>query len=249
MIKNNPLTLEQTALFDWARDTYWAGNPPPSQGQGSYASAYPDTGQPAWNRSAAIGALRNWLNEPSQSGVREQLREGLVQIGWDTPSAAGRRLISDLLWNTVMARFGVEPELVFDRRRDLPGGQMKLGVWVVDAHRGQDEWERTGWCVQIHLADEAAPDFHRPLEWVLNALLFYDVELGLADQPLYRRRHQRPLFGFALSGGDETPREPPACPECGAQMVPKHRNRNGSPFWGCPNYPSCRGFRSWKARG
>lgn len=242
------LTPELACLLNWARLTYWAGSPPPICPNGDVELLAAAGRLPPWNHQAALGALRNWLNEPSQSGVREQFREGLAQIGWDTPSAAGRRLISDLLWNTVMARFGVAPELAVTRWAEPGEIEVVFGMLVVDTPHGREAWERTGWVVRVQLSGEATDNFHRPLEWVLNALLFYDVELGLADQPLYRRRHQRPLFGFALAGGEQTPREPPECPECGAQMVPKQRNRNGSPFWGCPNYPSCHGSRSWKTR-
>lgn len=32
----------------------------------------------------------------------------------------------------------------------------------------------------------------------------------------------------------------PACPECGSRMIRRH-DRNGRAFWGCSNYPRCRG--------
>ena len=38
--------------------------------------------------------------------------------------------------------------------------------------------------------------------------------------------------------------EPPACPKCGAPMVLRTRKSDGDHFWGCPNFPSCRGIRS-----
>lgn len=31
------------------------------------------------------------------------------------------------------------------------------------------------------------------------------------------------------------------CPECGVRMVP--RNGKFGKFWGCPNYPKCKGTR------
>ena len=34
----------------------------------------------------------------------------------------------------------------------------------------------------------------------------------------------------------------PPCPECGAVMARRH-DRNGRAFWGCVNYPQCRGSR------
>ena len=35
----------------------------------------------------------------------------------------------------------------------------------------------------------------------------------------------------------------PACPECGQPMV-KRKSRDGTEFWGCSAYPSCKGHRS-----
>jgi restriction system protein len=36
----------------------------------------------------------------------------------------------------------------------------------------------------------------------------------------------------------------PACPKCGAAMALRTNRKNGSLFWGCPNYPACRGTRT-----
>lgn len=36
---------------------------------------------------------------------------------------------------------------------------------------------------------------------------------------------------------------PPACPNCGSRMIPRHRKRDGSRFWGCIAFPNCRGMR------
>ena len=40
-------------------------------------------------------------------------------------------------------------------------------------------------------------------------------------------------------------RAAPVC-VCGAKMVKRH-DRNGKPFWGCLNYPRCRGSRPWNS--
>jgi restriction system protein len=43
----------------------------------------------------------------------------------------------------------------------------------------------------------------------------------------------------------EHPR-PPSCPLCSTPMVVRTARRGanaGSQFWGCPNYPRCRGIR------
>ena len=36
----------------------------------------------------------------------------------------------------------------------------------------------------------------------------------------------------------------PTCPKCGTPMVLRTRRSDGGTFWGCPNYPSCRGIRN-----
>jgi len=38
------------------------------------------------------------------------------------------------------------------------------------------------------------------------------------------------------------PIEETLCPECDAKMVVR-KNREGRSFWGCPNFPHCRGTR------
>ena len=90
-------------------------------------------------------------------------------------------------------------------------------------------------------------------EWVLNALLYYDVELGLADEPLYRRRYRkpkewdpRPEEREPASAQPET-MGPPTCPKCGSPMVEKANGRTGRPFWSCSRYPDCTGTRNWRA--
>jgi hypothetical protein len=234
------MTNVQT-LLEWAwKDIYWAGDPPMDK----------HAPRP-WNRQAALAALRNWLNEPAQSGVREELHTGQSQLGWDTPSAAGKRLISDLLWNTILARHGVHPRLQRPPRtlhssyHETP----EFAVRVIDAPYGPDERERSGWYVEVDSREPDLGPYTHALEWVLNAVLFYDVELGLTHHPLYRRRHRKEdEFDLAMSesGTGDGPRTgPPLCPKCGEEMAPKVKNRTGAPFWGCRNYPACDGARNW----
>jgi len=57
----------------------------------------------------------------------------------------------------------------------------------------------------------------------------------------------------------ETPNEPgnvensgitPHCPKCGNEMVlrtAKNGPNQGEQFWGCPDYPRCRGVRKYQA--
>ena len=37
--------------------------------------------------------------------------------------------------------------------------------------------------------------------------------------------------------------EAPACPRCSATMTLRKRKADGSRFWGCPEYPACKGIR------
>lgn len=37
----------------------------------------------------------------------------------------------------------------------------------------------------------------------------------------------------------------PQCPRCAAGMTLRKNRRNGDPFWGCNNYPGCRGTRAF----
>jgi ssDNA-binding Zn-finger/Zn-ribbon topoisomerase 1 len=41
------------------------------------------------------------------------------------------------------------------------------------------------------------------------------------------------------------PVQSPRCPRCGADMVERFRWRDGNLFWGCSQYPSCRGTYPW----
>ena len=36
----------------------------------------------------------------------------------------------------------------------------------------------------------------------------------------------------------------PPCPKCGAPMIRRTRKSDGGTFWGCSNYPKCRGIRT-----
>ena len=43
----------------------------------------------------------------------------------------------------------------------------------------------------------------------------------------------------------------PYCPDCGGQMVLRRPKRKGDfePFWGCSNYPDCKGTRNIQPDG
>ncbi len=222
-------------LRQWAHRIY-AATP-----DGVPNRAYIGTGEPHY-RQAAIALLRQWLLEPEQSGVYEVLRTGLAQLCWDTPSSAGRRLIADLIWRSVLNRFGVVPAL--STRHSEEG---HLIVEVVDSPYAHESWDFSGWRIhvmihepglRIHDSSTEVPE----IEFVLNALLFYDVELGLADRPLYERLRQASgrKNPDKTAGFDEST-QTPKCPVCSSPMRLKNRSRSHEPFWGCTNYPRCKG--------
>ena len=37
--------------------------------------------------------------------------------------------------------------------------------------------------------------------------------------------------------------EVPSCPKCGTGMVRRNNRRDGTQFWGCAQFPACRGTR------
>jgi hypothetical protein len=240
--------LEQ--LLCWARnEIYWYGAPPPLPKPSEPLGAdLHEANTNLWNVQSALVALRQWLNASEQSGVFGELQVGLAQLGWDTPSSAGRRLISEVLWNTYLARFNVSPALKRPTRRQAYSAKPlpELVVCVHDAPHGHEAPERSGWVVEVRLASSHLEPYEHGLEWVLNATLFHDVELGLSHTPLYRRRHRPEDVHIApeVANGAEHG-QPPNCPHCQAVMIPKRRRRNGAPFWGCPTFPSCRGARPW----
>jgi hypothetical protein len=46
-----------------------------------------------------------------------------------------------------------------------------------------------------------------------------------------------------------TPAAPPSCRRCGEQMVTRQRRRDGSPFYGCSNFPQCRHTQAVEGAG
>jgi len=88
--------------------------------------------------------------------------------------------------------------------------------------------------------------------------IFSDAQLQRAHEiiqtgRLEPSRQTQRLHVKNLQTQHETPAEPilesedPACPKCGAAMVLRTARKGanaGNPFWGCGQYPKCRGTRS-----
>ena len=45
-----------------------------------------------------------------------------------------------------------------------------------------------------------------------------------------------------------TPADAPACPQCGAPMRQRRTRKDNRPFWGCTQYPACRGVKEYEAK-
>jgi hypothetical protein len=48
---------------------------------------------------------------------------------------------------------------------------------------------------------------------------------------------------------DAPPKVEVRCPKCGGPMVVRHNRKTGEAFWGCRNFPTCRGTRPYKGEG
>lgn len=38
------------------------------------------------------------------------------------------------------------------------------------------------------------------------------------------------------------------CPECNKRMISRKNHKDGTRFWGCPDYPRCKGVRDSEGR-
>jgi hypothetical protein len=95
-------------------------------------------------------------------------------------------------------------------------------------------------------------------EKALSAMLKIGGEKAgvlLVDLVLGRGSHPNPAAPLAAPPSPRSPSSPqvpssagapPVCPRCGAPMVARQARtgaRAGQPFWGCSQYPGCRGTR------
>lgn len=52
----------------------------------------------------------------------------------------------------------------------------------------------------------------------------------------------------ARAGQNGTPADAPACPQCGAPMTMRRTRKDNRPFWGCTQYPACRGVMEYREK-
>lgn len=76
--------------------------------------------------------------------------------------------------------------------------------------------------------------------WILSVAVLLAGAMGAAERWLDRRK-----FGRANPQAPRV-RETPACPVCGGRMALRESRRGktaGEKFWGCGDFPRCRGTR------
>ncbi len=79
----------------------------------------------------------------------------------------------------------------------------------------------------------------------LNMMDKYIKSIGeeFAEKGGFRERLNA-VRSEARSRKEGTPAEAPACPQCGAPMRMRNTRRENRPFWGCTQYPACRGVQA-----
>ncbi|MFZ5814456.1 MAG: DUF2726 domain-containing protein, partial [Bacillota bacterium] len=102
------------------------------------------------------------------------------------------------------------------------------GIELDDAsHYREDRYERDAFVDEVFQA-AGLPLFHMP------ARRSYSVE-ELRESLGEVLTMAPPAATVTVAKG-----ETPTCPRCGVPMVRRAARKNGSPFWGCKNYPQCR---------
>lgn len=61
-----------------------------------------------------------------------------------------------------------------------------------------------------------------------------------------RVQQERLRSGCSRERQSAVEEESPRCPECGSAMNRKYRKTDNTPFWGCNEYPGCRGTRPYR---
>ena len=89
---------------------------------------------------------------------------------------------------------------------------------------------------------------HELQSTVLPVLILTAIGVVLIGLPLYwlRLKLERKLIKMVRSARAGQSGQFPHCPVCNSVMIKRTARRGanaGSQFWGCPNYPKCRGTR------
>lgn len=105
------------------------------------------------------------------------------------------------------------------------------------SHRRAGRAERDAF-VESVLATANLPLVRVPVRATYNT-----QELGVLFRNALKRREVRVAAQEASKQAEAASGNPPACPNCGTQMVLRTAKKGtnvGEKFWGCPNYPECR---------
>ena len=67
--------------------------------------------------------------------------------------------------------------------------------------------------------------------------LVRDVQTLVADEPMIQASRVEPVLSAQVTSAQVT------CPSCDAELVFRKNRSTGAGFWGCTNYPECKGTR------
>ena len=116
--------------------------------------------------------------------------------------------------------------------------ELKFAIELDDSsHRRAGRDERDAF-VESVLATANLPLVRVPVRATYNT-----QELRVLFKNALKRREVRVASQEALNQVNAASGNPPACPNCGSQMVLRTAKKGtnvGEKFWGCPNYPECR---------
>ncbi len=129
-----------------------------------------------------------------------------------------------------------------------------LGVELNDqSHRRSDRIRRDEYVARI-FESASLPLVQVPLRRTYNTVELDRLLRAAAQRDSDSSALEDPMPSASVPQSSEGPLEQPAlsrddappCPKCGAKMVKRITRRAphaGQTFWGCPNYPKCRGIR------
>ncbi len=116
--------------------------------------------------------------------------------------------------------------------------ELKFAIELDDlSHRRAGRGERDTFVESI-FATASLPLVRVPVRATYNT-----QELGVLFKNALNRREIRVAAQEASKQAEAASGNPPACPNCGTQMVLRTAKKGtnvGEKFWGCPNYPECR---------
>lgn len=121
------------------------------------------------------------------------------------------------------------------RRERVPVNVVREMYGLLGHHRADE--------VRIAALGGFTPDAERfaqgkPIE-LINGPALLEMSRGVQAGESERKIAERIEPRFEAAAG--IPVEAPACPKCGMSMVQRINRRSGNRFWGCGNFPVCRG--------